>query len=89
MDVRQVEVGLKNVEISGQSFYSTGITDPRFTGQVKKWLQNLPLEGNNVWIQPFFSIIQLYFIWFLFVFYLQLQNTIFIRRTLPLVTVGL
>ena len=31
MDVRQVEVGLKNVEISGQSFYSTGITDPRFT----------------------------------------------------------
>ena len=26
-----MEVGLKNVEISGQSFYSTGITDPRFT----------------------------------------------------------
>ena len=43
-----MEVGLKNVEISGQSFYSMGITDPQFTGQVKKWLQNLPLEGNNV-----------------------------------------
>ena len=57
-----MEVGLKNVEISGQSFYSMGITDPQFTGQVKKWLQNLPLEGNNVYFQPFFSIIQLYFI---------------------------